>query len=113
MTVVPREVEPRRHYARSAIILALARYGLLGESTTAVRRAVCAWPITGATGWPTLRRWLDCARRGLLLRSVARCAGTAAAIAARIAQIALGHAPPSLRGAPMLALVFAGAVAMA
>jgi hypothetical protein len=114
MTVVPREVEPRRHYARSAIVLALARHGLFGESATEVRRAVCAWPITTATaGWSTLRRWIAAARRGVLVRSVAPCSGSAATVAARVAQIALGHAPPSVRGAPPLVLVFAGAVAMA
>jgi hypothetical protein len=33
--------------------------------------------------------------------------------AARVAQVAMGLAPPTVRGAPTLALVFAGAVAMA
>src|SRR5688500_5280666 len=50
MTVVPREVEPRRHYSRPAIALALARLGLLGETAAAVRRAVCAWPIATTPG---------------------------------------------------------------
>jgi hypothetical protein len=113
MTVVPREVEPRRHYSRPAIALALARLGLLGEAASTIRRAVCSW-TTWTPGWPTLRRWIVAVRRGALFAS-ARPVETATAIqvAERVAQIALAHAPPSLRRAPMLMQVFAGAVAMA
>jgi hypothetical protein len=113
MTVVPREVEPRRHYSRPAIALALARLGLLGETAAAARRAVCAWPMATTPGWPALRRWVAAARRGMLFASLAALGGSAAAIAARVAQAAMGHAPPSVRGAGALALVFAGAVVMA
>ena len=45
LTVVPREVEPRRHYSRPAIALALARLGLWGETAAAIRRAVSPWPV--------------------------------------------------------------------
>jgi hypothetical protein len=112
ITVVPREVQPRRHYSRPAIALALARHGLLGEPAEKVRRAISPWAITASPGWRTLRRWLRAASDGELPPLVATAA-TARAVAARVAQVAAGHAPPSLRGAPVLSLVFAGAVAMA
>ena len=114
MTVVPREVEPRRHYSRPAIALALARLGLLGETAAAIRRAVSSWPIASTPGWPTLRRWIRAVARGTLFPAARpRPDATAAAIAMRVAQVALAHAPPTERGAPALALVFAGATAMA
>lgn len=108
LTVVPRDVEPRRHYSRPAIALALARLGLLGETAAAIRRAVCPWRVAATTGWPTLRRWLAAVARGLLFPRAIGSVG----IAARVGQLALGHAPPSLRDAPLLVQVFAGAVAM-
>jgi len=114
MTVVPREVEPRRHYSKPAIALALARLGLLGETATAIRRAVCSWPIIATEGWPMLRRWIRAVSRGALFPSARpRPGAVAAEIAMRVAQVALAHAPPTERGAPALALVFAGAIAMA
>jgi hypothetical protein len=114
MTVVPRDVEPRRHYARSAIALALARLGLLGETEAAVRQSISPWQIAVTGGWRTLRRWIAAVREGVLF-GAARPAAAAAnrAVAARVGQLALGHAPPTLRGAPALVLVFAGAMAMA
>ena len=114
MTVVPREVEPRRHYARSAIALALARLGLLRETARTIRRAVSPWRVATTPGWPTLRRWIAAARRGVLFASARPLvSSTPIQIAERVAQIALAHAPPSLRRAPTLMQVFAGAVAMA
>lgn len=114
MTVVPREVEPRRHYSKPAIALAIARLGLLGETAAAIRRAVSPWPIAETAGWPTLRRWIRGVGRGALFASARpRPGASAAEIAMRVAQVALAHAPPTERGAPALALVFAGAIAMA
>ncbi len=112
LTVVPREVETRRLYSRPAIALALAR--MVSEASAAVRRAVCPWRIGTTTGWPTLRRWLAAVARGALFPAATASPDTTpAGLAARVAQLALGHAPPSLRAAPMLVQVFAGAVAMA
>lgn len=114
ITVVPREVEPRRHYSRPAIALALARLGLLGETPSAIRRAVSPWMILETDGWRTLSRWIAAVRRGVLFRSAAARDGASdAAVATRVAQIAMAHAPPTDRGAPALALVFRGAIAMA
>ena len=50
--VVPRGIEPRRHYGRAAICLALALWALAGQPTTAVRTRVCAWP---ASPWTSQR----------------------------------------------------------
>lgn len=114
ITVVPREVEPRRHYSRPAIALALARHGLFGEAAATVRRAVSPWKVAATTGWRTLRRWQRAVRDGRLFPTVRiGAAATTRAIGERVAQAAMGHAPPTLRGAPTLTLVFAGAVAMA
>ena len=114
LTVGPRDVEPRRHYSRPAIALALARLGVLGESAAAIRCAVSPWRVTSTTGWPTLRRWLSAVARGALFPSVTpfRVAWPNA-LATRVAQLALGFAPPTLRSASVLVQVFAGALAMA
>lgn len=114
LTVVPRDVEPRRHYSRPAIALALARLGLWGERTEAIRRAVCAWPATFDAGWSTLRGWVAAVRRGSLFPAAAPlAAATSAEVAARVAQVVLSYAPTAARGAPTIEQVFAGAVAMA
>jgi hypothetical protein len=114
MTVVPREVEPRRHYSKPAIALALARLGLLGETAATIRRAVSPWAIVATAGWPTLRRWIHAVARGALFASACpRPGASSAEIARRVAQVALAHAPPTERGAPALALVFTGAIATA
>lgn len=114
LLVVPLDVEPRRHYSRPAMALALALLGLLGQSATTVRRAVSPWRITTTAGWATLRRWVRAVRRGALFASVSPPSDASAAqVAERVAQVAMSHAPPTMRGAPSIALVFAGAVAMA
>jgi hypothetical protein len=56
MTVVPRDVEPRRHYSWPTIALALARLALLGESAATVRRGGSLWSIAETSGLPALRR---------------------------------------------------------
>lgn len=114
LLVVPRDVEPRRHYSRPAIALALALLGLLGQSAATIRRAVSPWRITTTAGWATLRRWVGAVRRGALFPSVSLPSDASAAqVGERVAQVAMSYAPPTMRGAPQLALVFAGAVAMA
>jgi len=118
ITVVPRDVEPRRHYSRPAIALALARFGLLGESPAAVRRAVSPWRVVGAAAagmWITLGRWIVAVRRGTLLRQTraSPLGATARQIAERAAQGAAAHAPPTLRHLPIVAQVFHGASHMA
>ena len=118
-TVVPRDVEPRRHYSRPAIAWALALFGLLDLPPHEVRRRVCAWSITGVTSsvesWPTLRRWADAVRRRVIFRQTraAPLGATARQVAARAAQTAAAHAPPALRHLPLDVQVFRGAALMA
>jgi hypothetical protein len=108
-----REVEPRRHYSRPAIALALALLGLCGQSEATIRQAISPWRITATSGWATLRRWVAAVRDSALFPSAAPPANASSTmVAERVAQIAMSHAPPSLRGTHELALVFAGAAAM-
>lgn len=114
ITVVPREVEPRRHYSRPAIALALARFGLFGETAASIRRAVSPWTEIATSGWSALRRWIAAVASRALFSAVTTSPGaTDVQVATRVAQVALAQAPPTMRGAPALTLVFAGAVAMA
>lgn len=114
ITVVPREVEPRRHYSRPAIALALALVGLLGLASPAIREAVCPWCVATTSGWRMVSRWIGAVRRGKLFPSAAPAAtASRSEVAERVAQVAMSHAPPTLRGSPALVLVFVGAAAMA
>jgi len=118
IAVVPRDVEPRRHYSRPAIALALALWSVAPLPPAEIRQRISPWPIVGATaageGWVTLRRWARAGRAGRLFGAVGRpLVGTLRQVAGRLAAIALGHAPPVLRHLPREAQVFHGAVAMA
>ncbi len=118
ITVVPSDIEPRRHYSRPAIALALARFGLLGESPAAVRRVVSPWRVVCAEAagrWITLGRWVTAVRAGALLPTTRASPACAAArrIAERAAQGAAAHAPPTLRHLPLVAQAFHGAIRMA
>jgi hypothetical protein len=109
LTVVPRGVAQGRHYGHAAIAMALTLWALMQEPVAEVRRRICAWQITpeDVTRWPTLQRWARAARGAL--------AGSSLSLrdaAARAAQIAIGHAPPSLRTAPQCHQAFAGGSAM-
>jgi hypothetical protein len=96
ITVVPRGVARRRHYGHAAIAMALTLWALVGETAATVRARVCAFRITlCGRDWPALRRW-------------ARASGDSK----RTAQLAIGHAPPSLQSAPLWAQAFAGGSAM-
>ena len=106
LTVVPSETVPRRHYAATAIALALALFGLCGRSHSQVRAAVSSDATVGVSAtrrWSTLSRWVDAVAARRLFPSmpampteVDRCD-----IAARAAMAIGAHAPPSLDlGAP-------------
>jgi len=109
MTVVPRGVAQGRHYGHAAIAMALTLWVLVGSPVADVRRRVCAWPVTAEdlTRWPTLYRWARAARDGLRDSSL-----SLRDAASRAAQIAIGHAPPSLRAARPCHQAFAGGSAM-
>jgi hypothetical protein len=106
LTVVPRGIAPRRHYGHAAIAMALALWAIAGRPSGEVRELVCARRIRldPARRWPTLTRW---ARAAAIVAP-----GGLRAAAARVAQIAIGRAPPALRGAPRWAQAFAGGSCM-
>ena len=86
--------------------MAMALWGLMAMPAAAVRERVCSWRVRGqaSSGWSTLRRWAQVARTatGPSLREVA----------GRVAQVAVGRAPPGDRGAPLWAQAFAGGATM-
>ena len=109
LTVVPRGVAPHRHYGYAAIVMAFTLWAIVGEPEAEVRRRICARRISveSPKRWPTLARWAGAARDAL---------GTASLslkdAAARVAQIAIGRAPPGMRRAARWAQAFAGGSAM-
>jgi hypothetical protein len=109
--VVPRGIEPRRHYGRAAICLALALWALAGQPTTVVRTQVCAWPGRETTSWRTLRRWAAAVASGAWPWCRAAAGLDARAAAARAAQIAASLAPSSTPG-PLWARAYAGGAAL-
>ena len=111
LTVVPRGIEPRRHYGRAAICLALALWALGGQPTTVVRDRVGAWPSREATSWRTIRRWGAAIASGAWSWCAAATGLSPRAAAARAAQIAAGSAPTSTPG-PVWALAYAGGAAL-
>lgn len=110
-TVVPRGIEPRRHYGRAAICLALALWSLAGWKTIAVRRRLSTWSISTATSWRTLRRWASAAGAGAWPWCQAAAGLAPLAAAARAAQIAAGRAPPMTPG-PTWEQAYAGGAAL-
>lgn len=94
--VVPRGIEPRRHYGRAAICLALALWALAGQPTTVVRTRVCAWSGPETTSWRTLARWGAAVASGDWPWCRAAMGLGARAAAGRAAQIAAGSAPATI-----------------
>lgn len=115
MLVVPRGVITRRLYSARAIGLALAVFGVLGDTVTAVRRRVSPWRTVGPAAhgtWHTLRRWIRAIReRRLFVLSVRRSPTTFTArqVAERAAVTLAALAPVGLAALPIEARVFAGA----
>lgn len=107
VTVVPRGIEPRRHYGRAAICFALALWSLAGWSQRVVREQVGTWPNPTATNWRTLRRWATAAAAGAWSWCRAAVGLTAREAAARTAQLAAGRAPPMTPG-PIWEQAYAG-----
>jgi hypothetical protein len=108
--VVPRGVSPRRHYSLVAIAMAMTLWGILALPPARVRGRICVSPsVAWGTEWSALRRWSHAARA--LVDLPASMVFTLREVAARVAQIAIGRAPPSLRTAPFVAQACAGATA--
>ena len=109
--VVPRGIEPRKHYGRAAICLALALWAIAGQPTTVVRDRVGAWPSRVAPSWRALRRWGLEIAAGAWSWCAAAAGRAPRAAAARAAQIAAGCAPPLMPG-PTWELAYAGGAAL-
>jgi hypothetical protein len=114
LTVIPRGMLPRRHFAGSAIAQALARYALANQSRREVRRHTSPWQIVGATaqaGWAALGRWITAIRRGTLFPFVRAMPATfTARQVAERAATTLAALAPSTPGS-LLEQAFAGAQA--
>lgn len=109
LLVVPRGVAPRRHYSLAAIAMAMTLWGIMALTPARVRARICVSPsVAWGTGWSTLRRWAH-AQRALV--DMPAAVFTLREVAQRVAQIAIGRAPPSLRTAPIEAQACAGATA--
>ena len=110
--VEPCSVLRYRHFSASAIVMALALFGLEGASAAQVRRRVSPWRTVGhaaCRGWVTLHRWIDVARQGRLLPAMRhRAAGDDRGVAARVARAVASRAPPPW-DASVAARAFAGA----
>lgn len=111
VTVVPLGIEPRLHYGRAAICLALALWALGGQPTTVVRARVGSWPSHEATSWRTVRRWASAVASGAWSWCRAAAGLEPRAAAARAGQIAAGRAPPMTTG-PIWEQAYAGGAAL-
>jgi len=115
--VVPAEVAPRRHYARTAIALAVTLFGVGLETAAAIRRRVSPFQVVGSTaarGWASLRRWIRAVRDGDLFRVRAiPSSWTARQAAERIATTLAAQAPPSCSSLSLEAQAFVGACSLA
>jgi len=109
-------VTARRHYAATAIALAVALYGVVGLTASKVREQVSPWRVPEeATSWPTLRRWLCAIAQGALFARVRRVPASFGRrqVAERAATTLAAYAPPPAAAWPIEHQAFAGAVAMA
>lgn len=112
--VVPRGVLPRRRYAASAIGWVLARVGLDGATTPAVRTEVCGAVILGVAAverWLAPSRWIEASRRGQLFPRLGRHSAESprAQIAERTAMQLVALSPRVSAGEPAAHLAFRGA----
>jgi hypothetical protein len=110
--VLPASAVARKHFSGAAIALALALWGLCGQSMEQVRGTVNDWKHTGAMPgrWRSLVRWAKQVAGGRLFSALeVRVEGAARTVAARAAQVLCGHAPPAQRGHPLAWQAFLGA----
>jgi hypothetical protein len=116
MTVLPATAQAFRHFSGAAIAMAMALWGLGGESARRVRERVNdARPGPGARGWRSLARWAGAAAEGRLFAGLQLqgATGTPRERAARVAQALCGHAPPAARQGPVHDQAFVGAAHVA
>ncbi|CAN5254125.1 hypothetical protein BH11MYX1_BH11MYX1_38090 [soil metagenome] len=89
--------------------MAMTLWGIVAIRPANVRARIwVSSSVSWGTEWSTLRRWAHAARA---LVDLPATSITLREVAARVAQIAIGRAPPSLRTAPTVAQACAGATA--
>lgn len=113
-TVGPSETLTKRLYTASAIAWALALYGLLLLTPTAIRELVSPLRIWGATSgarWQTLLRWAGAAAGGRLFPTVREMPDEwpARTVAARVAALLSACTLPSPEPPPLDVQAFHGA----
>ena len=114
---MPAETAPRRHYAATAIALALALFGSLGQTQAQVRAAVSSDTVVGVHAerrWATLVRWVDAVGERRLFASLPAMPVEKGrrAIAERAAMAIGAHAPPSVPEGALVRRAFVGATQM-
>lgn len=113
-TVVPCETLTKRLYTAPAVGWALALFGLLLATPTAIRRLVSPWRLWGATSaarWQTLLRWAGAAAQGRLFPQVRPMpeVWSARKVAARVAATLSACRVPSPDPPPLDIQAFQGA----
>jgi hypothetical protein len=113
-TVVPRGVAPRRHYSAAAIALAVALFGVCGQSAARVREQVSPAKHIGfdesGGGWVTLRRWLLAGREGTLFGPLPSGVGASQRdVAEHLAAMLATKAPRTAAFLPLEHQAFLGA----
>jgi hypothetical protein len=117
VTVAPRETLTHRLFSAPAIALALALFGLAGQSLPEVRKRVSPWVTVGATAastWVTVPRWTSAIREGRLFETVRHAPEGWAPrqVAARAATTLAAHAPLAPGPPGLIAAAFDGALAL-
>jgi hypothetical protein len=109
VTVVPRQVLARRHFAAGAIALALFVFGKLGSTATVATTQIGSWAC-GPSAWRTLRRWISAIDAGRLFPCVRGSpSGWSLRQRAERAAMTLAALVPATFAADEDARVFAGA----
>ena len=113
MRVLPAASAARKHFSGAAIALALALWGLRGQSAREVREQVSDQKVlgAGARGWRSLARWAREVAGGRLFAGLGLggTVGCPRAVAARAAQALIGWAAAAAREAAPEAAAFNGA----
>jgi len=109
VTVVPRQVVPRRHFSAGAIAIALFVFGSERSPAAVAAERIGSW-ARGTGAWRVLRRWIDAVDEGRLFRRVRAALPdwSPRRRAARTA-VAIGALVPAMFAATELGRVFEGA----
>ena len=113
LNVGPPEALRYRLFSAVAIAWALALFGIVRESSSAVRQRISPWRVVGATaagGWQTLRRWLLSAAKGQLLPGAGAATGPPRKVAARLGYALAANAPPTFVSRPVAEQAVIGAL---